>query len=488
MDIESWKKKIDLAKVVGHYLALKKKGTAYLGLCPFHNDRHPSLRIDRQKGLYHCFSCGAGGDAFRFVQEKEGCSFGEAVRICADICGLFIPSPATGTDWRGPEKQTLGKDRPQTVPPQSQPLAPPPTVEENEQYASTLLPYDPGMEELREAYASFGVGLASAIVPDAWAFTCGRIVFPIHNAEGKLVAFAARYRGDLSSKKIAKYLNSKTSALYKKDELLYGWHRAVEEVRKRGVVFLTEGYKDTLAMHAAGFSNTVALCGTNLSEHHIAMIRKEAVTVCLFLDTDEVGRKTVAEVLPKLHHAGLQVVDILPEGGKDADEMFRRMGREAFIGWVKKEMLPLSRRKVESLLVAACRRWPDTCCLSAEGEEILYIDNIREVLSCDGLLPEDSLIPALDAGLQDHQPKTEELDNLYALRTDPSHTDRVRRSELICYLFLCYLEVLLADRIRLQAHRLSVSIRDEEERAEVLSSLQYYRNYLCTVSRELGRR
>ena len=472
LEITSFKERVDLVKVVGHYSTLERKGAAYLGLCPFHDDHHPSLRVDPAKGVYHCFSCGAGGDVFRFVQEKEGCGFGEAVRLCADICHLPVPALDAGSQKHRPDKQ--------------QTLAP--TVEMNERYGQALLPYDPGMEELREAYAAFEVGIAPAIVPEAWKFTRGRIVFPIRNAAGELVAFAARYRGDLSAKKIPKYINSSTSAIYKKDELLYGWHRAVSKVRETGIVFLTEGYKDTLAMHAAGFSNTVALCGTNLSEHHIAMIRKEAVTVCLFLDADEVGRETVARVMPKLRSAGLRMVDILPEGGKDADEMFRSLGREAFIHWVEKAMISPARRKAESLLVAACHRWPDTLCLTEEGEEVLYVDNIRKILSSDDLLPADSLVPALDAGPQKNQPETKELDNLYALHTDSSHSDRVRRSELVRYLFLGYLEVRLVDRVRQNLHRLSRTFADEESRVLLLSDLQYQRNYLSSVSRELGRR
>ena len=488
LEITSFKERVDLVKVVGHYSTLERNGAAYLGLCPFHDDHHPSLRVDPAKRVYHCFSCGAGGDVFRFVQEKEGCSFGEAVRLCADICHLPVPAFDAGSQKHRPDKQPVEKDSSLAVPHQVREQVPAPTVEMNERYGQTLLPYDPGMEELRETYAAFEVGIAPAIVPEAWKFTRGRIVFPIRNAAGELVAFAARYRGDLSVKKIPKYINSSTSAIYKKDELLYGWHRAAAKVRETGIVFLTEGYKDTLVMHAAGFSNTVALCGTNLSEHHIAMIRKEAVTVCLFLDADEVGRETVTEVMPKLRSAGLRVVDILPEGGKDADEMFRSLGREAFIRWVGKAMIPPARRKAESLLVAACHRWPDTLCLTEEGEEILYIDNIRKILSSDDLLPADSLVPALDAGPQKNQPETKELDNLYALHTDSSHSDRVRRSELVRYLFLCYLEVRLVDRIRFQVHHLSGAMRNEEEHTEILSTLQYHRNYLCEVSRELRRR
>ena len=193
---------------------------------------------------------------------------------------------------------------------------------------------------------------------------------------GELVAFAARYRGDLPAKKIPKYINSSTSAIYKKDELLYGWHRAAAKVRETGIVFLTEGYKDTLVMHAAGFSNTVAICGTNLSEHHIAMIRKEAVTVCLFLDADEVGGDGY-RVMPKLRSAGLRVVDILPEGGKDADDVSFVGTREAFIRWVEKAMVPPA---TESGVALGCCLPPLAGYFMPDGrrEEILYIDNIRE--------------------------------------------------------------------------------------------------------------
>lgn len=488
MDIKSLKDRIDLVKVVGHYLMLEKKGGAYVGLCPFHDDHHPSLRVDPSKGLYRCFSCGAGGDAFRFVQEKEGCGFGEAIRICADICRLPFPAFDAGSQKKRRDKQTVEKDSPHAVPHQMREKEPAPTVEENEHFGKTLLPYNPDMEELKETYAVFGVGIAPSIVPEAWKFTRGRVVFPIRNEKGELVAFAARYRGDLSDKKIAKYLNSATSAIYKKDELLYGWHRAVEKIGETGIVFLTEGYKDTLAMHAAGFSNTVALCGTYLSEHHIAMIRQEAITVCLFLDADEVGRKTVAEVTPKLRNAGLQVIDITPEGAKDPDEMFRLLGREAFIRWVENAMISPARREAESLLVAACRRWPDTCCLTAEGMEVLSVDSIREILSADGLLPKAGLVSSLAAGREDNLPETSKLDKLYTLRTESSHSERVRRSELIHYLFLSYLEVCLVDCIRRSLHRLSETFTKEESRTLVLSELQYQRNYLSMVSCELGRR
>lgn len=489
IEMEALKERIDVAKVVGSYLTLEKRGAAYWGLCPFHDDHHPSLRVDPAKGLYHCFSCKAGGDAIGFVREKESCGFMEAINICADICRLSVPAIDTRRQNDCRDKRSAEADRLPAVSPAEKEQQADAIIAANEAFMRTLLPYDPGMEELRGVYASFGVGMAPAMVPEAFRFTRQRIVFPIHNHEGRPVAFAARYCGDLPAGKIPKYLNSATGPVYKKDELLYGWHKAQAEVRLTGVVFLTEGYKDTLAMHAAGFSNTVALCGTNLSEQHIRLIARRAATVCLFLDADQVGRATAEEAAVRLRKAGLKVIDLLPEGGKDADELIRVMGRQAFAGWVRQRAVAAEIREAGMLLVAACRRWPDTCCLTAEGEELLYNGYINRLLADEGFLPQGSLLPSPSGEALQPQSVVEKLDRLYALRSNQAHSPRVRCSELIRYLLLCYLEACLSERIRRQAHGIArTPIDKEEQRLQLLSSLQYDRNYLNMVSHELGRR
>lgn len=465
IEIESLKERISLTRVVGHYRTLEKQGAVYMGLCPFHDDHHPSLRVDPAKGLFHCFSCQAGGDVFRFVEKIEGCNFGEAMKICADICRLPLP-----------ERPLKGEAPASRKPERPSKKLPLPTLEENEQFLRTLLPYDPGMEELRAVYTAFGVGLAPARVPEMYNFTAHRLVFPIRNAQGQLVAFSARYLGTKQDKKIPKYLNSATSPLYKKDTLLYAWERAAGEIRRTGLLYLTEGYKDTLAMHSAGFTNTVALCGVNLSAAHIETIRREAQTVCLFLDADEVGRDTVAKIRPLLRQAGLQIVDLLPEGGKDPDELFRRMGRETFTAWVRCASLPPLRRRLESLLVAACRRWPDTRCLLADGTEQLYSENIIEVLTYEDMLPGYEPVPASDA----------DLDSQYVLHTHAAHSEEVRHSELIHYLFLCYQELRFADRIRQDTRQLALMPEAAAlQRPEMLMALQHDREYLERVTREL---
>lgn len=494
MDMASFRNRIDIVQVLGHYLSLHKRGASYMALCPFHADKHPSFSVHPVKGVYRCFSCGAGGDAIRFVEEMEHCSFPEALRICADICRISLPEE---------EKKADGKRNAPVVPARKVPVVQEtgkqsPSPEEHAAYFRSLLPFYPGNTELEETYRSFGVGMAPLQVPGSFGFTRGRIVFPIADADGRIVAFAARYAGENRSGKIAKYLNSPTSEFYKKSELLYGWHKAKGHVRETGIVFLTEGYKDTLAMHAAGFANTVALCGVAFSAAHLALVGREAHTVCLLLDADEAGEASAGMITLLLHKAGLQVVSIRPEGGKDPDEMFRAMGKETFARWVRRRMLSPVRLKAETLLVCACSRWQDTECLLPDGGVTSFVGNIREVLSYRNLLPEDEMnracllaLPRQETtgGMLPDVPTAicRELDALYERHTVSTHPEPVRRSELIEYLCLAYQEVCLAERVRKLSHNLLHAAKDEKHHGELLSSLQTERMYLREVSGMLGR-
>lgn len=494
VDIASFRSRIDIVRVLGHYVELHKQGVSYVALCPFHADKHPSLSVHPVKGVYRCFSCGAGGDAIRFVEEMEHCGFMDALRVCADICRIPFSSE---------EKRTDGKRNTPTVPVRKvlavqETCKQSPSPEEHAAYLRSLLPYRPGHTDLEETYRAFGVGMAPLHIPEGFGFTRGRIVFPVADADGRVVAFAARYAGENRTGGVAKYLNSPTSEFYKKSELLYGWHKAKGHVRETGVVFLTEGYKDTLAMHAAGFANTVALCGVSFSAAHLALVKREAHTVCLLLDADDAGTASADAMVPLLRKGGLQVLVIRPERGKDPDEMFRVMGKDAFAGWIRRRMLSPVRLKAETLLVCACRRWQDTECLLPDGCVTSFIGNIRKVLSCRNLLPEDEMnrdcllalplgettggvLPAVPADI------CQELDALYEQHTVRSRPEQKRRSELIEYLCLTYQEICLVERVRKLSHSLLYVAKDEKRHSELLSSLQTERMYLCEVSGMLGR-
>jgi len=428
-DIETIRRRADIVSVVGRYVTLRRQGRNLVGLCPFHDDHHPSLTVNAEKGLFHCFSCGSGGDIFDFVQQFERCGFHEAARIVASICG--IPTSIG-------ERHRQSPSAPRAVPPQRTSAGEPlrasdtprqasveqatfqPTVALNEDFARMLRPYKPEDDALADAYARFGVGLAPEQgIQSCYAFTRGRLVFPIVSHDGRLVAFAARSMAhDDGSRREPKYINSPNSTLYCKGRILYGFHQAKQRMIVTSEVYLVEGYKDCLAMHAAGFANTVAICGTSLTDDHIETLRRVVDRVFMMLDTDEAGRTVTASLMPRLHAAGIEVRDIMSkahpvrdcrmpdtetakgangvasdvggtenkptDGMKDPDEMFRRLGCSVFANEVRTRSLDRERRYIEQLLITAFILWPDTQCVVRESLNELLVAAVRRELEDSG--------------------------------------------------------------------------------------------------------
>ena len=256
--------------VVAAYVPLQRSGAGYVGLCPFHADKHPSLHVHPGKQFFKCFACGEGGDLFAFVQKIEGCSFTEAMGKLAKRYSIDSRE-WTVDNYEGKKKRTDGKrtagssdktanensdDQLSVVNSQ---LSIRTIGAANRLFASLLQPYVPEDEALRETYRLFGVGIAPPEVPADYRKMRSRLIFPIRDEKGGLVAFAARRRTD--GEEGAKYVNSPASPVYSKSRVLYALDLAGEAIRERRFVFVTEGYKDALAMHAAGFTNTVALRG-----------------------------------------------------------------------------------------------------------------------------------------------------------------------------------------------------------------------------------
>ena len=203
-------------------------------------------------------------------------------------------------------------------------------------------------------WLDFGVGQSPCLVPERWKAMRNRLVFPVRDEEGRLAGFAARRLSDEDRDK-PKYVNSETGGLYRKSELLYGLYEAREAIRREGSVFLVEGYKDVLAMHAAGFRHTVALCGTALCTGHIALLKRYTTSVRVMLDADKAGRKAADAVVPVLAGEGMDAVRIgLPEGD-DPDSLFRRLGREAFAAYVR-EAVRQTRPSEEQVLLGRIRK------------------------------------------------------------------------------------------------------------------------------------
>ena len=272
-----------IEEVVAAYVPLQRSGAGYVGLCPFHADKHPSLHVHPGKQFFKCFACGEGGDLFAFVQKIEGCSFTEAMGKLAkrysidsrewtvdNYAGKKKRTDGKGTDGKGtagsPDKTANENSDDQLSVVNSQ-LSIRTIGAANRLFASLLQPYVPEDEALRETYRLFGVGIAPPEVPADYRKMRSRLIFPIRDEKGGLVAFAARRRTD--GEEGAKYVNSPASPVYSKSRVLYALDLAGEAIRERRFVFVTEGYKDALAMHAAGFTNTVALCGVAFTAGHL---------------------------------------------------------------------------------------------------------------------------------------------------------------------------------------------------------------------------
>lgn len=322
-----------IEEVIGRYVQLTRKGKSLLGLCPFHEDHHPSLSVNPEKQYFTCFACGEKGDVIHFLQKIEGVSFGEAVKkLKVENGKMKIKSEVK------PEiKLTKSVCE---------------TEKQNLQFFSSLLPAASGDSDLTPTWLDFGVGTSPAMVVGEWKAMRNRLVFPIRDEEGILVGFGARRLTEVPGS--PKYINSPTSELYRKNEILYGLHIARKAIREKQYAILVEGYKDVLAMHAAGFSNTVALCGTALCDGHIVLLKKYTSRVLVMLDADTAGRKASEKAVSLLRMQGIRAYGIeLPEG-EDPDSLFRLWGKDRFTGYLRKKVVQDSPSE-EALLLERIR-------------------------------------------------------------------------------------------------------------------------------------
>lgn len=322
-NIDQIKRSVRLEEVAGHYVKLSRRGKLFIGLCPFHADHHPSLTVDPQKQTFTCYACGEHGDVIAFVQKAEKCSFAEAARK------LTIDSGQMTDTVTGGRKKKINSDAKQ-LSPVTCPLSP----EKNVQFFSSLLPYACGDSDLTPAYLDFEVGVSPGMVPKEWYKMRNRVIFPLRDEMGGLIGFAARKQPDGDPDE-PKYRNTSVEEGYRKSENLYALNLAKEAIRQDGFAFVVEGYKDAIAMHAAGFRNTVALCGTAMCDGHVALLKKYTSQVTVLLDGDRAGEKGSTEAVAILRREGLWAVKGQLPAGEDPDSLFRLWGKEAFVSFIR---------------------------------------------------------------------------------------------------------------------------------------------------------
>lgn len=341
-EVAKIREQADIVEIISDYIPLTQKGKNFFGVCPFHQDHSPSMSVSREKQMFKCFSCGAAGNVFKFVSDYENISFAEAIQKVAAKVGISIEVANT---YKKVEKFAKEYDIMNLAMLFYQNNLNTPLGQEAKTYLKNrgldeqmLKNFDIGLSfsknQLRDFLAKKNIplaemeklGLVNQKNLEYYDVFINRILFPIHNPEGKVVAFTGRvYEKDQSPK----YLNSKETPIFKKGNVLFNYHRAKEAVRLEKKLIIVEGNMDAIRMYANGFKNTIALMGTSLTKEQIDLIFKLHVPVILMLDNDDAGALATMSNGRLLLDAGIDVEVIRLSGKKDPDEYILAYGKEA---------------------------------------------------------------------------------------------------------------------------------------------------------------
>lgn len=342
----------DIVDVVGDYVRLKKRGSNFVGLCPFHTEKTPSFNVNPGMGIYKCFGCGEGGDVFSFVSRLEGLSFPESVRVLAERVGVVLP-----------EEDAPGDDASENE-----------TIYHALRFAARFFHNALATEEAKEARAilkkrgispesvkTFGLGFA----PDAWDGLLNeagkapieadvlekaglviprkdasghydryryRLIFPIFSHVGKVLGFGGRI---IREDDEPKYINSPETAVYNKSRVLYGLYHAKNAIRSQEEAILVEGYTDVISLYQAGVKHVVASSGTALTTDQVAALARYAKTIVLLYDADKAGLRAALRGIDLILKSGLIPYAVRLPDGEDPDSYVRTHGGPAFEAYLR---------------------------------------------------------------------------------------------------------------------------------------------------------
>ena len=349
--IETIRERTDIVSLISEYTTLTKKGHSYTGLCPFHNEKTPSFSVSADKQMYYCFGCGAGGNTFTFLMQKENMTFPEAIRYLAERENIELEDSSLSQEEieRNQKKLTL--------------------LEINKEAAKFfyfILREDKYQEILKyllkrglsaETMKQFGLGYSPSeynslykylrnkgyndnLLMESGLFVksqnkgffydrfASRVIFPIFDTNKKIIAFGGR----VIDGSMPKYLNSPENILFNKSNTLYGLHLARSSASDYYI--LVEGYMDVIAMHQAGFTQTVASLGTAFTTFHAKLLKRYIKEVVIMYDSDTAGINAALRAIPILKKEGLKVKVLQLKGGKDPDEYLKQYGREALLNLI----------------------------------------------------------------------------------------------------------------------------------------------------------
>ena len=336
--VEEIKRRVDIVEFISQYVPLKKRGSNYFGLCPFHTEKTPSFSVNPKGNFFHCFGCGASGDVITFLMKIENMDFVDAVKELARRYNIPLNlKERTNTD---PLKEI---HRIATDYFKEKLLANKEALKylekrhiNKEAIERFSLGFAPNSSELEKILLSKGFSKNDLIRSGIFVQTSrglynrfsDRIIFPIKNESGDVVAFGGRIT--TSDKNKAKYLNSPETPIFSKQRILYGLDTAKEEARKTSSIILTEGYMDCIRLKLEGFENTVATLGTALSKFHTATISRYAEKIFLNYDADEAGFKAMVRSAPTILSSKLKPFVVVLEKGEDPDSFLINNGSEKY--------------------------------------------------------------------------------------------------------------------------------------------------------------
>ena len=344
--IEQVRTENDIVDVIGDYVKLQKKGSSYFGLCPFHNEKSPSFSVSPHKQMYYCFGCGEGGNVISFLMKYENYTFIEAMEVLADRAGIELPKMEYSKEAKQ-EKDLKTK-----------------IIEINTEaakYYHYLLRsergklaynYLSGRKLSDETILRFGLGYSDKYSDNLYKYLknkgyndselketglftydekrgvndkfWNRVMFPIMDANNRVIAFGGRVMGDGKPK----YLNSPETKVFDKSRNLYGLN--VARSSRKDYMLICEGYMDVISLHQAGFNNAVAALGTAFTSRHASLIKRYVKEVVLTFDSDEAGIKAALRAIPYLRDVGLSIKVLSMKPYKDPDEFIKAMGKEAY--------------------------------------------------------------------------------------------------------------------------------------------------------------
>ncbi|SET96848.1 DNA primase, catalytic core [[Clostridium] aminophilum] len=439
--IEEVRSRNDIVDVISGYIKLKKSGANYFGLCPFHGEKSPSFSVSPTKQMYHCFGCGVSGNVITFVMKYENFTFREALEMLADRGGVTLPK------MQYSRQQKEQQDLKNTI------------LEINKTAANYFyhqlkapqgkrgLDYFAGRQLSDETIRHFGLGYSNKTSNDLYQYLKSkgysdsvlketglvsykergvydkfwdRVMFPIMDANNRVIGFGGRVMGDGEPK----YLNSPETKVFEKNRNLYGLNYA--RTTRKKYMLLCEGYMDVISMHQAGFTNAVASLGTALTENHAKILKRYTDTVILTYDSDGAGTKAALRAIPMLREVGITTKVLNMKPYKDPDEFIKAEGAEAFEARIEEarnsfyfEIDVLKRDLDMSDPDQKTEFYNKTARKLLVFEEALERDNYTEAVAREFMIPQDKLRGLVNQLAMKYGTGPESQEGYFRSRTEP---------------------------------------------------------------------